>query len=82
MKNFDSDMQTGLDRFAKLRAPPIETLPPENTHNNPILKNAVEEMAANSATVKNCWLPVLTHTKNNEGKFAICRINQKQITGQ
>ncbi len=52
MKKFDSDMQAVLDQFAKFDAPPVETLSPENARNNPTLKNAVEEMAANSATVR------------------------------
>jgi len=50
--NLDSDMQTVIDQYAKFDAPPLETLTPENARNNPTLKNAVEEMASESATVR------------------------------
>ncbi len=57
----DSDMQAVLDQYAKFTSPPIETLSPENARNNPTLKNAVEEMAAESAMVRtmNVAMPVL-----------------------
>lgn len=48
----DSDAQKVLDQFAKFNAPPIEKLSPENARNNPTLKNAVEEMAAESLTAR------------------------------
>ncbi len=59
--NLDSDMQSVIDQFAKFDAPPLETLTPENARNNPTLKNAVEEMAAESATVRtmNVAMPTL-----------------------
>lgn len=59
--SLDSDMQGVLDQYMKFNAPPIETLTPGNARNNPTLKNAVEEMAANSATVRtmNVAMPVL-----------------------
>ncbi len=59
--NLDSDMQAIIDQFAKFEAPPIESLTPENARNNPTLKNAVEEMAANSATTRamNVALPAM-----------------------
>ncbi|MDQ4121432.1 MAG: alpha/beta hydrolase [Acidobacteriota bacterium] len=57
----DSDMQAVLDQFEKFQAPPIETLTPQNARNAPTLKNAVEEMAANSPTTRamNVALPAL-----------------------
>lgn len=59
--NIDSDMQAVLDQFAKFEATPIEELDYNAARNNPTLKNAVEEMAANSATVRtmNVAMPVL-----------------------
>lgn len=59
--NIDSDMQAVLDQFAKFNAPPVETLSPENARNNPTLKNAVEEMAANSTMTRtmNVAMPTL-----------------------
>ena len=48
----DSDMQAIIDQYAKFDAPPLEKLTPENARNNPTLKNAVEEMAANSAVTR------------------------------
>ena len=50
--NLDSDMQAIIDQFAKFEAPPVETLTPENARNNPTLKNSVEEMASQSASVR------------------------------
>ncbi len=57
----DSQMQTVLDQFAQFNAPPIEKLSPENARNNPTLKNAVEEMSADSALIrsKNLLMPTL-----------------------
>ena len=59
--NLDSDMQAVIDQLKKFNAPPIETLTPNNARNAPTLKNAVEEMAANSATVRtmNVAMPTL-----------------------
>ncbi len=53
----DSDAQAVSDQYAKFNAPPIETLSPENARNNPILKNAVEQMAVESATVRSATRP-------------------------
>lgn len=50
--NIDSDMQAVLDQLAKFNSPPIETLDYGNARNTPTFKNAVEEMAANSAGVR------------------------------
>lgn len=57
----DSQMQAVLNQMAKFNAPPIEKLTPENARNNPTLKNAVEEMAAESAVIrsKNLLAPTL-----------------------
>lgn len=55
MKNFDkldSDMQGVLRQLMDLTPPPIENLTPSNARNNPTFKNAVEEMASKSATVR------------------------------
>lgn len=51
-RNIDSDMQAVLERMAKFNAPPIETLDYWNARNNPTFKNAVEEMASQSATTR------------------------------
>ncbi len=48
----DSDAQAVLDQYAMFGAPPLETLSPENARNAPTVKNAVEEMTAESATVR------------------------------
>lgn len=48
----DSDAQAVLDQFAKFGAPPIETMSPENARNAPTLKNAVEEMTAESVLAR------------------------------
>ncbi len=48
----DADMQAVLDQYAKFNTPPIETLSPENARNLPTLKNAVEEMTAESVAVR------------------------------
>lgn len=50
--NLDSDMQAVIDQLMKFNPPPIETLTPNNARNNPTLKNAVEEMSSQSATVR------------------------------
>ena len=57
----DSQLQPILDHFERFGAPPLETLSPENARNNPTLKNAVEEMAAESAMVRtmNVVMPAL-----------------------
>ena len=52
MKNIDSDMQGVLDQLAKFNSPPVETLEYGNARATPTFKNAVEEMAANSATTR------------------------------
>ncbi|HVF87646.1 MAG TPA: alpha/beta hydrolase [Pyrinomonadaceae bacterium] len=48
----DSDAQAVLDQFAKFKVPPIESMSPENARNAPTLKNAVEEMTAESVTAR------------------------------
>lgn len=48
----NSQMQAVLDQFAKFGAPPIENLSPENARNSPTLKNAVEEMTAESVAAR------------------------------
>lgn len=48
----DSQMQAILDQYAKFNAPPVEELSAANARNLPTLKNAVEEMAAESATTR------------------------------
>lgn len=57
----DSQMQAVLDQLAKFNAPPIEALSPANARNIPTVKNAVEEMAADSALIrsKNLLIPSL-----------------------
>ena len=57
----DSDAQSIIDQYLKFDAPPIESLSPENARNNPTLKNAVEQMAAESTMVRtmNVAMPVL-----------------------
>lgn len=52
MKNIDSDMQAILDQMAKFNSPPLETLDYWNARNTPTFKNAVEEMASQSATTR------------------------------
>ena len=44
----DSQIQSILDQFKKFSPQPIENLSPDAARNNPTLKNAVEEMAAES----------------------------------
>lgn len=44
----DSQIQSILDQFAKFTPQPIEKLEPQAARNNPTLKNAVEEMTAES----------------------------------
>lgn len=48
----DPDAQAVLDQYERLNAPPIEDLSPENARNNPTLKNAVEEMAAEQPVLR------------------------------
>lgn len=62
--NLDTDMQAVIDQFADFNAPPIETLDYSAARNSPTLKNAVEEMASKSATVRtmNVALPTLPET--------------------
>ena len=57
----DSDAQAVIEQYGKFNAPPIESLSPENARNNPTLKNAVEQMAAESAMVRtmNVAMPAL-----------------------
>lgn len=57
----DSQLKPILDQYENFGAPRIESLSPENARNNPTLKNAVEEMAAESAMVRtmNVAMPVL-----------------------
>jgi acetyl esterase len=51
-KNLDSDMQAVVDQLVKFKAPPIESLDYGNARNTPTFKNAVEEMASQSATTR------------------------------
>lgn len=44
----DSQIQAILDQFVKFGPQPLEQLSPDGARNNPSLKNAVEEMAAES----------------------------------
>jgi len=48
----DSHMQAILDQFAKFKTPPLEQLSPGNARNLPTLKNAVEEMTAESVAAR------------------------------
>lgn len=48
----DSQVQAILDQYEKFGAPPIAKLSPENARNVPTLKNAVEEMNAESVTAR------------------------------
>ena len=50
--NLDSDIKAIVDQLKKFNAPPIETLDYSNARNTPTFKNAVEEMASNSATTR------------------------------
>lgn len=61
MNNLDSDMQLVIDQLMKFKSPRIETLDFHNARNTPTLKNAVEEMASQSAMVRtlNVAMPVL-----------------------
>jgi acetyl esterase len=61
MNNLDSDMQAVIDQFEKFTGPRVETLDFHNARNAPTLKNAVEEMASQSASVRamNVAMPVL-----------------------
>lgn len=57
----NSQAQAVLDKYAELGPLPVENLSPENARNNPTLKNAVEQMAADSALVRtmNVAMPVM-----------------------
>lgn len=59
--NTDAQMQAILDQYAKFAAPPLESVTPEIARNLPTLKNAVEEMTAESlmARSKNVVMPTL-----------------------
>jgi acetyl esterase len=61
MANLDSDMQAVLDQLGKFKSPPIETMDYANARHAPTFKNAVEEMAAESATTRamNVAMPAL-----------------------
>lgn len=61
MKNLDSDMQAVVDQLKKFNSPPIETLDFANARSAPTFKNAIEEMASQSAMVRtmNVAMPVL-----------------------
>lgn len=48
----NSQMQAVLDQYAKFDPPAIESLTPENARNAPSLKNAVEEMTAESVAAR------------------------------
>jgi len=52
MANIDSDMRGILDQMAKFKVPPIESLDYGNARNTPTFKNAVEEMASQSAAAR------------------------------
>lgn len=62
----DSDMQSVVEQLLKFNPPPIEKLDYANARNNPTLKNAVEEMASQSLSVrtKNVALPSLPEQVN------------------
>lgn len=51
-ENLDSDMQAVVEQLLKFNPPPIEKLDHTNARNNPTFKNAVEEMASKSTTVR------------------------------
>lgn len=51
-ENLDSDMQSVVEQLIKFNAPQIENLDYASARNNPTFKNAVEEMASHSATVR------------------------------
>ncbi|WP_198938060.1 alpha/beta hydrolase [Alkanindiges hydrocarboniclasticus] len=59
MLKTDPQMQAILDQLSRFNAPSLEKLSAENARNNPTLKNAVEEMAAESAVIrsKNLVMP-------------------------
>ena len=50
--NLDGDLQGVIDQFAKFEVPPIEKQSPNSARNNLTLKNAVEEMSAESITAR------------------------------
>ena len=51
-KNLDKDMQAVVDQLVKFKSPAIETLDYGNARNTPTFKNAVEEMASQSAATR------------------------------
>ena len=51
-KNLDSDMQAVVDQLMKFKSPAIETLDFGNARATPTFKNAVEEMASQSAATR------------------------------
>ncbi len=59
--NLDSDMKAVVDQLKKFNSPPIESMDYGNARNTPTFKNAVEEMASNSATTRavNVALPAM-----------------------
>lgn len=61
MTNLESDMQAVIDRFKEFKSPRVENLHFANARNAPTLKNAVEELAANSFSTRaiNAATPVL-----------------------
>jgi len=52
----ETQMQKVIDQFTAFGAPPIETLSPENARNMPTLKNAVEELPAESLLARTMTL--------------------------
>lgn len=60
-EHLDSDMQGVVEQLLKFNPPPIEKLDYGNARNNPTFKNAVEEMASHSTTVRtmNVAMPAL-----------------------
>ena len=52
MNSLDSDIQAVVDQLKKFKSPPIESLDFSNARNAPTFKNAVEEMASQSAISK------------------------------
>ncbi len=57
----NSQAQAGLDKYTELGPLTVESLSPENARNNSTIKNAVEQMAADSALVRtmNIAMPVM-----------------------
>ena len=69
----NSQAQAVLDKFAELGPLPTENLSPENARNNPTLKNAVEQMAAESAMVRamNVAMPAMPEPVGKIGHITI-----------